>query len=82
MLILICLLFPAGPIHVQPNGVNRATPVQVLLEYLEMNSVNQHSQGQSKYQLLIVALILGTSTVISETILLHTYSSQLPLYPL
>ena len=24
-LILICLLFPAGPIHVQPNGVSRAT---------------------------------------------------------
>ena len=51
--------------------------VQVLLEYLEI-SVNQHSQGQSKYQLLVVALILGTSTVASETILLHTYSSQLP----
>ena len=56
--------------------------VQVLLKYLKMSSANRHSQGQSKYQLLVMALILETSTVASETILLHTYSSQLPLYPL
>ena len=62
--------------------VLRILAVQVLLEYLKMSSVNQHNQGQSKYQLLVVALILGNSTVASETILLHIYSSQFPSYPL
>ena len=56
--------------------------VQVLLEYLEMSSVNQHNPGQLIHQLLAVVVNLETPNIINETTLANTYSSRLPSYSL
>ena len=56
--------------------------LSAIFQLIKMRSVDQHNPGQLIHQLLAVVLILETPNIANETTLLHTYSSQLPSYPL